>query len=638
MTDFYKGMDISFVPELLDEGMQIYDLGGTPIAPLALAKKYGVNSIRLRIWNDPENVREAKGYCSLKHTMDMAKQIKSYGLGFMLDFHYSDYWADPEKQRKPKAWEGLCFEELQDAVYQYTKDTLITLKEADVLPEIVQIGNEIRSGLLFPDGELPDYEGMVKLVNAGIRGAREAAGPDEMKIMIHLDQGGRYFYLKEWFDRSIAHGLDDFDIIGLSYYPFWHGTFMDLKESMEKLIQDYRKPIIIAETAHAWRRSKNGYIDEAQERIAGFPATPEGQKKVLDLVMNITAAIPDLMGIGVYYWEPLCVPREGDGGWGENMGILDESGRVHESIKAFLFTRDQQQFKEAAKIYDPKQMILLKGSKPLLPEELNVLYYDGSIRKHSVWWTGCFSDTADIPDKECVQENENVPDNEYLKENTNVPCEKQPQNNQDLVDREWINQPGEYWLSGEIEEISLKTSMKVKVVEQLEESENLIRDENWEEGFTQWILEKSDERVTAQLLPEQVVPFPAPPVNQVRVESPMNFHFTIYQDVTIQTPGRYKLQVEYRGTDTTNVDVRMFVEYMEERHSKRKENISLEEEHSMDSWKEQIIHPTDDDWVLHEIENIECRPGILKVGIRISAPPIFGQIRQFRLVQCCNGK
>ena len=119
--------------------------------------------------------------------------------------------------------------------------------------------------------------------------------PEKMRCMIHLDQGGRYFYLKEWFDCSFEAGLEDFDLIGLSYYPFWHGTFTDLKETMTKLIQDYKKPIMVVETAHAWRKSAHGFIDEQQEKIAGFPATPAGQKQVLDLVANIVASLPDII-------------------------------------------------------------------------------------------------------------------------------------------------------------------------------------------------------------------------------------------------------------------------------------------------------------------------------------------------------
>ena len=384
--EFQKGMDLSFIPELEDAGVQVKDFDGTVMDPLDLVQKYGVNSVRLRIWNAPEHVRESGGYCSYAHTLAMAKRIRAHGMSFMLDFHYSDFWADPGQQRKPKDWENLSFKELKEAVFSYTRDTLTALKEEDVLPDIVQIGNEIRSGLLFPDGELPDYTKMVQLVNAGIRGARAAAGKDEMQVMIHLDQGGRYFYLKEWFDCSFEAGLEDFDLIGLSYYPFWHGTFTDLKETMTKLIQDCKKPIMVVETAHAWRKSAHGFIDEQQEKIAGFPATPAGQKQVLDLVANIVASLPDEMGQGIYYWEPICVPKDGEGGWSENMGLLEEKGTIMEGIRSFLFTRNDACPEKPAKIYEPEPMTVVKDEACGLPEMLPVLLYDGMVEQRRVNW------------------------------------------------------------------------------------------------------------------------------------------------------------------------------------------------------------------------------------------------------------
>lgn len=339
-ADFYKGVDISSLQESMDGGMQVYDENGQKILPFELLKQNGVNMIRLRIWHTPENVPESGGYCSLEHTLALAQKIKEYGMGFMLDFHYSDFWADPAQQRKPKQWENYGFEGLRQAVYDYTKETLLVFKQQGLLPDIVQIGNEIRCGLLFPDGELPAYDRMVKLVNAGIQGAREAAAGDGMQIMIHLDQGGRYTYLKEWLERSFENDLQDFDIIGLSFYPFWHGTFLDLKETMTKLVNDYHKPIMIVETAHAWRITPHGFIDKKQEKISGFAASPEGQRQVIELVMQITASIPEQMGQGVFYWEPLCLPEEGKGGWVENMGLLDEQGKVMPGMKAFNFIRE----------------------------------------------------------------------------------------------------------------------------------------------------------------------------------------------------------------------------------------------------------------------------------------------------------
>lgn len=507
---FYKGMDLSFLPQGMDEGMQVKDFDGTVMEPLALVKKYGVNSVRLRLWNQPENVPEAKGYCSLAHTIGLAKEIKKYGMSFMLDFHYSDFWADPGNQTKPLAWKELHGEALEEAVYAFTRETLLTLEREGVLPQIVQIGNEIRSGLLFPDGAVPDYKGMTALINAGIRGARSVAGQNRLKVMIHLDQGGRYRFLKDWFDQAFAQGLLDFDVIGLSYYPFWHGTFMDLKNTAEQLIQDFGKPIMVVETAHAWRKSKKGFIDEEQEKIAGIPATQEGQKQVVDMVMNIVASLPDKMGQGVYYWEPLCVP-DGNGGWNESMGILTEDGTVMEAVKAFSFTREQACPKKVAKVYPPKDMICVRGDRERLAEKLarqiQVLYYDGSVCMADVQWEPLPEDGK----------------TEQIELKGRVVCRENAE---------------EY-----------DTSVKISIVEHIETGVNLAVNPQWREGFSGWDMEKSDTSVKVSLSG-----------NELTVESLMNFRFTISQTVQIDTAGVYRLKVSYRGVDTTGVDVRMFME------------------------------------------------------------------------------
>ncbi len=342
MLDFYKGMDISSLPRSLAEGLQVRDRDGSEAEAFELMRKYGVNSVRLRLWNDPSCVPEAGGYCDLEHTIRMAEKIKENHMSFLLDFHYSDYWADPANQKKPRAWEGLSPRELEEAVYGFTRDSLLRLKQEGLLPDMVQIGNEIRSGLLFPQGEVPDYEGMVRLVNAGIRGARSVARKEEMQVMIHLDQGGRYDWLHEWFEKALRAGLEDFDLIGLSYYPFWHGTYLDLRDSMSRLVKDYGKPILIVETAYAWRRSGKGFIDDDQIRIGCMEASPLGQRRVLEYVMHLVAELPDRMGRGVYYWEPIGVPG-GGGGWNENMCLLDENGCAMEGMEAFRQSREDME-------------------------------------------------------------------------------------------------------------------------------------------------------------------------------------------------------------------------------------------------------------------------------------------------------
>lgn len=335
--DFYKGVDVSSLPELEKRGTIIYDSQGNVCDALALCKQNGVNSIRLRIWNEPWRVEESGGYCDLEHTVAFAKRIKAEGFHFLLNFHYSDFWADPGNQTKPEAWRNLHGDALAQAVYNYTKNTLLRLSQEGALPDMVQVGNEIRSGMLFPDGEVPNYETLAALVNAGIDAVRDVN--PEIQVMIHLDQGGRYSYLKEWFDAMFAAGMKSFDVLGLSYYPFWHGTFRDLQHSMGALADRYGKPVMLVETAHPWRRAEGGFITKEQEEIAGFPAGIDEQCTVMRLIMNLAASVKNNMGLGVYYWEPLVLPQKGGSGWDQSMGVLDCEGKVLPAFGEFLFER-----------------------------------------------------------------------------------------------------------------------------------------------------------------------------------------------------------------------------------------------------------------------------------------------------------
>ena len=347
--NFYKGVDISSLLELENNDLKLFNAEGKECEALDLCRENGVNSVRLRIWNEPSKVPEARGYCDLEHTVTFAKRIKAHDMHFMLDFHYSDFWADPGKQRKPIAWEHLSQEELVQAVYDYTKDVLERLTKEGCQPDMVQVGNEIRSGMLFPDGEVPHFDQLAKLVNAGIQAVRDV-NPN-IQVMIHLDQGGKYIFLKEWFDSIIEAGLQPFDVIGVSYYPFWHGTFMDLKNSLDALTERYHRPVIVVETAHPWRRSADGFVTEEQEKIAGFCAGITEQGEVMKLVMNIVASVPNDMGCGVYYWEPLVVPMEGQGSWGNNMGVLDLDGKVLPGFKEFCFEREDYSSEYVKKVF-----------------------------------------------------------------------------------------------------------------------------------------------------------------------------------------------------------------------------------------------------------------------------------------------
>lgn len=564
--EFIKGMDISFLPEMEDLGAKFLDESGNERNVFELLKENGVNSIRLRIWNEPENVPESGGYCNLEQTIELAKRIKQYGMTFFLDFHYSDWWADPGKQNKPKAWVGLNFEELKQAVYDYTKEVLLRMDQEDVFPDMVQIGNEIRSGMLFPDGEVPNYKNLVELINAGILAVRDVSVGHDTKVVIHLDQGGRFFYLRDWFDAVLKEGIETFDIIGVSYYPFWHGTFAEFKDTLVKLVKRYGKPVIIAETAHAWRKTDDGFVGEQQEKIAGFPATPEGQRNVIDLVMNITASLESDMGLGIYYWEPVVIPLEGKGGWCSNMGIFDEKGRALPTLKSFQFGRTKIR-KDVAKIYEPESVVVPIGSKANLPKSIRVLFYDGSCPELSVEW-------------------------------------------EDFD----IKKPGAIHIKGYIPEINRSIITEVIIKEKLEENYNYIPNGNFNKELEGWTIKCEESLVKTELHPEFIDPFPAPPVNYLFVESSVNFNFEMENTIENLTPGLYCLQVEYRGTNTTGVDVKLFART-------DKDN------------KETTIFPTDEDWISYEIPDILVGNGQINLGLRITSPPVYGKIRNFTLTR-----
>ncbi len=571
LLDFYKGMDLSFLQQCVQGGMITRNFDGTPVPPLLLAKQNGVNAIRLRLWHTPENVPESGGWCNLSHTLEVAKEIKAHGFDFLLDFHYSDYWADPAQQNKPKAWVHLHGEALEQAVYEYTRDSLLAFKNVGAMPDMVQIGNEIRSGMLFPDGATPNYATLARLVNAGLRGAREAGGSD-LTLMLHLDQGGRYQFLHEWFDRMIENGLDAFDIIGLSYYAFWHGTFTDLKNTMEKIIRDYKKPIILAETAYAWRTTERGFIDQTQERIAGFPATPCGQRKVLELVMQISASLPNHMGRGLFYWEPFCVPRSEQDGWAENMGLLSENGTVLEGLCAFSFTRECARAPYIVRVYQPQEQRITPGGTPVLPKEVKVLLSNGTLESRRVDWEPTF------------------------------------ENN-------WKEQVGNcFTFTGHAESVEepILATVSVRGVEK--STENLLCDTNWDDGLARWQVEKSGRFVSVELRSEFVDPFPAPPVNSMWVEADRNFHFSISQLATNCPAGVYQLEVEYCGADTTGVDVRLFL--IDVVSGKQAET---------------AIHPTEHEW--QRVQTILCLDacGTLEAGLRMTSPPVYGSFRHLSL-------
>lgn len=318
------GIDASTYLEELDHGAKYYD-GNIEIDPLDAFVKNGVNYMRIRVWNNPygENGEPyLAGTADLENYIKLGKLAKSKGYHLYMDLHYSDFWADPGKQFIPKAWRDYTLDELCEAVYSFTKHCLeVSLREG-VAPEMIQVGNEITNGILWPvgklevDGKRGNYENFIKLIKSGCRACREIL-PDA-KIMLHLERSNDQAVYQEFF--SEMEGADvDFDIIGASYYPFWHGTPDELFANLEKC-KRFGKEIVIAELGYGF--TTEGYylngkecrlvVDESLSRVPGFtdvyPMTPEGQKEFIHYIIKRARE----SGVnGVFYWEPIWLPGEG---------------------------------------------------------------------------------------------------------------------------------------------------------------------------------------------------------------------------------------------------------------------------------------------------------------------------------------
>ena len=328
---YVKGMDLSTLLELERLGAKYYD-GGEERDILDIMKDYDVDTIRLRIWNDPwgkDHESYGAGENDVPTTLEIAKRVSEKGLGVLMNFHYSDFWADPGKQIKPKAWEGMTVEELTQAVYDFTFDTMELFKKEGVNITMVQVGNELSNGLLWPEGKIDvdagvgEYDNIAAFVSAGIRAVRKS-NPD-IPVMLHLDNGGNNELYRRWFDNYVARG-EDFDLIGLSYYPFWHGTMDQLINNMNDMAERYHKDLIIAEVSMGYTMEdykayeklsdseRKGYATKPSlvEKIE-FPMTKEGQADFMRTLLARLETVAEHRARGFFWWEPAWIPVPGSG-------------------------------------------------------------------------------------------------------------------------------------------------------------------------------------------------------------------------------------------------------------------------------------------------------------------------------------
>lgn len=337
---YYRGVDLSFQPEIENDHVSYYNALNEEIEMLSFLESSDVNLVRLRLWHTPQNL-----HSSLEEVITYAKSIKSMGMDLLLDIHYSDTWADPGNQSIPQAWESLNFDQINDSVYQYTFNVLKAFKDQNCLPAIVQIGNETNSGFLWDYGKVggnfeDNWPNYTTLVKSAIKAVNDVDETDEIQVMMHYAG----FNGVEWFFDNLSQYAVNYDIIGLSYYSIWHGKdFEQVKNKIIAISQNYPKDIMIVETGYPWTLEWNDWTNNLygleSQLIPEFPATPDGQRLMMLALDQVIKSIGNNRGIGFCYWAPDWIAYKGneatDGSIWENVAIFDFDHKILPVISVF---------------------------------------------------------------------------------------------------------------------------------------------------------------------------------------------------------------------------------------------------------------------------------------------------------------
>lgn len=331
------GHDLSFAVQERAAGA-VYTDGGRAAPPERILAAHGANYVRLRLWVDPP-----AGYSDLPSVLTMARRARAAGMRLLLDIHYSDFWADPQNQSTPRAWAGQDLPTLAATVRSYTRDVLDALSAQGTPADMLQLGNEIRNGMLWPTGQLDwdtgaGWDALGTLLRAAATGARDARGATP-KLVVHFDQGGDNAFSRSFFDHIVAQRVP-FDVIGLSYYPFWHGTLSQLRANLNDLAARYDRDVAVVETQYGWTLANGdqlgNFLWQDSQLVPGYPATPNGQLGFLSDLLSIIAAVPGHHGAGVFYWQPEWIPgvgwAPGQGTPNDNLTLFDFTGHALPSI------------------------------------------------------------------------------------------------------------------------------------------------------------------------------------------------------------------------------------------------------------------------------------------------------------------
>jgi arabinogalactan endo-1,4-beta-galactosidase len=343
------GTDLSFTPQELAAGADFTDRGRRA-SPVTITRDNGANYVRMRLWVDPP-----PGYNDLASDLALARSVHDAGMKIYLDIMYSDFWADPQHQDIPAAWQGQDLAQLTSTVQSYTEQVITAFARQGTPVDMVSIGNEIRNGILWPVGQVDPgtgagYDALATLLKAGVAGARAANPPGHhLLIMMHYDQGGDNQLSQAFFQNLVSRDVP-FDVIGLSYYPFFHGPISAMAQNVDALAAQFHKKIVIAETQYPWTLangnsplgdSTGNFVWEPSQLSPGYPASPGGQLSFVSDELSILAQVPGGLGAGLFYWAPDWIPGvpwepgAGIGTPNANLTLFNSQGTALPSIGIF---------------------------------------------------------------------------------------------------------------------------------------------------------------------------------------------------------------------------------------------------------------------------------------------------------------
>lgn len=421
--DFILGMDVSAVPSLEDSGVRYYDHQGNKKSVFQILSENGINYIRVRVWNDPFD-ENGNGYgggnCDIDNAVEIGKAATQYGMKLMVDFHYSDFWADPGKQMVPKAWEGMDITEKTQALYQYTKDSLQKLVDAGVDVGMVQIGNET-NGVFCGESSsaVGGWKRIMDLMSAGSKAVREVC-PNALVAVHFANPENADSYVS--YGKNLDYYQVDYDVFASSYYPFWHGTLENLTSVLSHIAETYNKKVMVAETSYAFTAEDSDFfgntIGDGGGIVTNYPFTQQGQanlvRDVIDTVANTTN------GIGVVYWEGTWISAGGanydenkalwekyGSGWAssyassydpedagqlyggcavDNQAFFTADGHATEALKVFALVRKGNKLPIAANAIEDTELICDLNGEIVLPKTVNAIMTDNSRQEVPVEW------------------------------------------------------------------------------------------------------------------------------------------------------------------------------------------------------------------------------------------------------------